>query len=261
MVKKIFWDKGHGGADPGACGNGLRESDLTHAIVEYAMGYMNANYSGFEQRTSRAGDQTVPLGQRDDLADNWGADIFISVHINAGGGTGFESYVYNGGVDAQTLALQKVLNDEILAAMRQFGNIQAHGGAAARQDNFSVLRETNMPAVLTENLFIDSNDAQYLKNTAFLQAVGEAHARAAAKHLGLPAQSPKQFFFYTGGYSGEGLAKIHSYLMGKGLGFTPSRGREGHLFFTVGPFQETAASADVEGFLKENGYWYSKQQG
>ncbi|MED5041469.1 N-acetylmuramoyl-L-alanine amidase [Geobacillus stearothermophilus] len=188
-MKKIKWDKGHGGSDPGAVANGLQEKVLTHKIVEYAMDYLEANYTGFEQRTTRTGDQTLTLSQRAKMANDWGADVFISVHINAGKGTGFESYVYNGGVSSQTVALQNVLHDEILAAMRQFGNITDRGKKRA---NYAVLRETKMPAVLTENLFIDSNDAKLLKNEAFLKAVGEAHARGIAKFLGLPQKAKPQ---------------------------------------------------------------------
>lgn len=185
-MKKIFLDKGHGGSDPGAVANGLQEKVLTHKIVEYAMGYLEANYTGFEQRTTRTGDQTLTLSQRAKMANDWGADVFISVHINAGKGTGFESFVYNGGVSSQTVALQNVLHDEILSAMRQFGNITDRGKKRA---NYAVLRETKMPAVLTENLFIDSDDAKLLKNEAFLKAVGEAHARGVAKFLGLPKKA------------------------------------------------------------------------
>lgn len=183
---KIMWDKGHGGNDPGAVANGLQEKQLTHKIVEYAMAYLEANYTGFEQRVTRTGDQTLTLSQRADMANAWGADVFVSVHINAGKGTGFESYVYNGSVSSQTIALQNVLHGEILAAMRQFGNITDRGKKRA---NYAVLRETKMPAVLTENLFIDSNDAKLLKNEAFLKAVGEAHARGIAKFLGFPQKA------------------------------------------------------------------------
>ncbi|MBY6278114.1 N-acetylmuramoyl-L-alanine amidase [Symbiobacterium thermophilum] len=185
-MKKIFWDKGHGGSDPGAVANGLQEKVLTHKIVEYGMDYLQANYTGFEQRVSRAGDQTLTLSQRAKMANDWGADVFISTHINAGKGTGFESYIYNGGVSSQTVALQNVLHGEILAAMRQFGNVVDRGKKRA---NYAVLRETKMPAVLTENLFIDSNDAKLLKNEEFLKAVGEAHARGIAKFLGLPQKA------------------------------------------------------------------------
>ncbi|WJQ14594.1 N-acetylmuramoyl-L-alanine amidase [Geobacillus stearothermophilus] len=184
---KIMWDKGHGGNDPGAVANGLQEKQLTHKIVEYAMAYLEANYTGFEQRVTRTSDQTLTLSQRADMANAWGADVFVSVHINAGKGTGFETYVYNGGVSSQTVALQNVLHGEILAAMRKFENVTDRGKKRA---DYAVLRETKMPAVLTENLFIDSNDAKHLKNEAFLKAVGEAHARGVAKFLGLK-EKPK----------------------------------------------------------------------
>lgn len=191
VSKKIWWDQGHGGKDPGAVGNGLKEKDLNYKIVKYAMEYMEANYVGFEQRCSRIGDETIELSKRDDPADAWKADVFVSVHINAGGGNGFESYIFNN-LSAKSkpaaVALQNVLNTEIMAAMRKFGEIRAHGGDATREANFSVLRETNMTAVLTENLYIDSSDAKYLKQEAFLKAVGEAHARGVAKFLGLAAK-------------------------------------------------------------------------
>jgi N-acetylmuramoyl-L-alanine amidase len=185
MTKKIMWDKGHGGTDPGAVGNGLQEKELTHKIVEYAMNYMNDNYTDFEQRTTRTGDQTVSLNSRDDEADKWGADVFVSAHINSGGGTGFETFIYNGGVSAATIAFQNILHQEIYNAMRPFGNITDRGKKRA---NFAVLRETNMPAVLTESLFIDTSDSRHLKNEAFIKAIGEAHARGVAKFLGIPSK-------------------------------------------------------------------------
>lgn len=189
MAKKIMWDKGHGGTDPGAVGNGLQEKVLTHKLVEYAMAYLENNYTNFEQRTTRTGDQTVSLDSRDDEADIWGADVYVSIHINSGGGTGFESFIWNGDMGSSepaTIALQNVVHAEIIAAMRQFGNIMDRGKKRA---NFAVVRDTNMPAILTENLFIDTTDSNYLKNEAFLKAVGEAHARGVAKYLELPVKT------------------------------------------------------------------------
>lgn len=188
MPKKLVFDPGHGGSDPGACGNGLQEEHLTLKIVQYAMAYLDANYTGFEQRSTRGHEQSLALGNRDDMADAWEADLFVSVHINAGKGTGFESYIYNS-AGASTIALQNVIHNEILAAMRSFGTITDRGKKRA---NFAVLRETNMPAVLTENLFIDSNDANKLKDENFIKAVGEAHARGVAKFLGLPGKPAPQ---------------------------------------------------------------------
>lgn len=191
MVKKIWWDFGHGGTDPGAVANGLLEKVLTLKIGSYAMAYLEANYTGFEQRATRTNDITVALDKRDDGADAWGADVYVSIHINAGRGNGFESYIYNNlspKAKQAAIALQNIINTEIMAAMRQFGDIKAHGNDDTREANFSVLRETNMTALLTENLYIDSSDHKYLKQETFLKAVGEAHARGVAKFLGLPSK-------------------------------------------------------------------------
>ncbi|MCM3765631.1 N-acetylmuramoyl-L-alanine amidase [Neobacillus niacini] len=189
MAKKIMWDPGHGGIDPGAVANGLQESKLTLKIVQYAMTFLESYYYGFEQRATRITDVTVELFRRDDSANAWPADVFVSVHINAGGGTGFESYVYNG-ASPSSITLQNMIHAEVLAAMRQYGSITDRGKKRA---NFAVLRTTNMPSILTENLFIDSGDANRLKDEAFIKGIGEAHARGVAKFLGLPekAGAPK----------------------------------------------------------------------
>ncbi len=189
MEKRIFWDKGHGGQDPGAVGNGLQEKQLTHKIVEYAMDFLSSNYTGFIQKTSRTGDTYPSLTERARMANAWSADVFVSVHINAGGGSGYESYVHTTKASKASISLQNYLNNAILSAMRNFGSIKAHGGTMNRKANYAVLRNTNAPAVLTENLYIDSTDAQYLKNEQFLKAVGQAHAIGVAKFLNLPSKS------------------------------------------------------------------------
>src|SRR5690606_33010714 len=117
-------------------------------------------------KVSRTGDTYPSLGERCRMANAWGADLFVSVHINAGGGTGFESYIYSGGVSAATKKFQDVLHSTIAAGC----GLKDRGQKRA---NYHVLRETVMPAVLTENGFIDhKNDAAKLKDTAWLKKVG-----------------------------------------------------------------------------------------
>lgn len=182
MAKKIYWDKGHGGTDPGAVANGLLEKTLNHKIVEYAMAYLEKHYTGFEQRVNRTGDASQDLAKRDDAPDAWGADVFVSVHINAGKGTGFETFISNGAGSA-TVAFQNMMHSEILNAMRKFDSGLKDRGK--KRANYFVLAQTNANSILTENLFIDSNDSRHLKNEAFLKAVGEAHAIGVAKYTGL----------------------------------------------------------------------------
>jgi len=52
MAKKVFLDPGHGGSDPGAVGNGLREKDLTLAIAKATEKYLK-NYEGVSIKLSR----------------------------------------------------------------------------------------------------------------------------------------------------------------------------------------------------------------
>lgn len=81
---KIFIDPGHGGTDSGAVGNGLKEKDLTLKISKKIKEKL-ANYENVQIKLSRESDQTLSLPQRTNMANAWGANYLISVHINAGG--------------------------------------------------------------------------------------------------------------------------------------------------------------------------------
>lgn len=178
---RIYLDPGHGGSDPGAVGNGLREKDLTLDIGLRARNYLTTNFNVYV-RMSRTTDVTRSLTYRTDDANAWGADIFVSIHINAGGGTGFESFVYPG-VGSRTLTLQDKVHWHVVTNMRSIASVTDRG---QKQANFHVLRETSMPAVLTENLFIDrSYDAGLLKRSDFRQATARGHARGIASFFGL----------------------------------------------------------------------------
>ena len=172
---RIVLDAGHGGKDSGAVGNGLREKDLTLAIVKH-IGKMLEEYEDVEILYTRTDDRFLELSERADITNKAGADFFLSVHINAGGGTGFESYIFNGSVSNATVAYQNVIHSEIMKAI---GNVTDRGKKRA---NYAVLRETNMPAILTENLFIDNaNDAAKLKSEQFLLQVAHGHAQGIVK--------------------------------------------------------------------------------
>lgn len=184
-MKKIYWDKGHGGRDSGAIGNGLLEKDLVSKIVNYGMNYLTHHYEGFEQKTSRVSDETRTLDQRTDEANSWDASVLVSVHINSATvktANGFESHIYPNAGSA-TVSFQNMLHNEIMLVNRAFGVTNDRG---KKQSNFHMLRESKMIACLTENLFIvNVSDSNKLKNEEYLKAIGEAHARGIAKYLGL----------------------------------------------------------------------------
>src|SRR5699024_11312514 len=108
-------------------------------------------------KMSRKTDKTVSLKSRTDEANKWGADLVISVHINAGGGTGFESYVYSGAIELKTEKVRTTIHNEIMKLI----NVTERGKT---KKNLHVTRESRANAVLTENLFIDTKkDAEKSK--------------------------------------------------------------------------------------------------
>lgn len=187
-MKKIFIDAGHGGIDAGAAAYGIKEKELTLAIALLLRTELRDNYVGHQVKLSRTKDKTVSLSERTNMANQWGADLLLSIHINAGGGTGFESFIYNGNYHNKeiTSMLRKQIHDEIIASTA----FRDRGRKAA---NFHVLRESTMPAVLTENGFIDhEKDNRRLKSEVYLRKIAEGHAVGLALALGLKKQKSEQ---------------------------------------------------------------------
>ncbi|MCL7456067.1 N-acetylmuramoyl-L-alanine amidase [Micromonospora echinofusca] len=188
-LPKVYIDPGHGGTDPGAVGNGLQEKALTLDISLQLRNILLANWA-VDVRMSRTTDITRSLAYRTDDANAWGANLLVSVHINSGGGTGFESYRYPT-ANAATVNLHNALHPRVLGKMRTIGGVTDRGLKTA---NFHMLRESAMPAVLTENLFIDSvADSNLLKRADFITATARGHAEGIAAYLGLSAPNPPTF--------------------------------------------------------------------
>lgn len=188
-------DIGHGGKDPGAVANGLLEKDVILKLGKKLIALLGAE--GYHVAVTRMSDIDISLQQRVALANEINADLFISLHVNAGGGTGFESYRYPGSVKGQQL--QTAIHKHVAPYLQPFNlpllsreaeqptpsELQAiandyflslpdRGQKASR---FYVLKYTKMPAVLLENLFIDNpTDSKYLKDDTFLNVLAQAIA-------------------------------------------------------------------------------------
>lgn len=198
-MPRIFIDCGHGGKDFGAIGNDLHEKDITLDIGLKIKEGLSA-YKDAEILLSREKDVYLTLDERTDKANAWRADVLISIHTNSftdKNAKGFESYIYNGNVSSGTIAFQNVLHAEI---MRELGaEVEERG---KRRANFHMLRESNMKAVLTENLFIsNASDANLLKSSSFRQKIANGHIIGIAKFLGLqkkeqPTKKPTEEKFY-----------------------------------------------------------------
>lgn len=181
-MKKVRIDAGHGGKDSGASGNGIKEKDIALTLSIGVKDRLEAEYEGVQVLLSRSTDVFLELSERTNAANKAGSDLLVSIHCNAGGGAGgFESFRYTS-ASASTRSLQNVLHTEIMVALKPFGIIDR--GQKAK--NLHMCRESRMPAVLTENLFIDvASDAAKLKRHEVIEALIEGHVKGIAKYLGL----------------------------------------------------------------------------
>jgi len=78
----VVIDPGHGGDDPGAVAGGLREKDIVLDVGRRLAGILNRG-SGIRAALTRDRDVRVPLRQRMRKAESEGADLFVSIHVNA----------------------------------------------------------------------------------------------------------------------------------------------------------------------------------
>ncbi len=170
---KIFIDPGHNhsGTDTGAQGNGLKEQEVTFGIAEVLRKLLVA--VGHEVRMSRnsltdnvGNSLSSSIGGRAEGANRFGADLFVSIHCNAGGGTGCESLIYARGGRAETVAtaVQRAL----------VGRLGLRDRGVKVRSELGVLRLTKMPALLVETAFIDNpQDASLLrsKQQTFAEAI------------------------------------------------------------------------------------------
>jgi N-acetylmuramoyl-L-alanine amidase len=186
-LKIIYLDPGHGGHDAGAVGNELKEKDLNLNICKKIEAILK-NYD-CKIIMSRNTDEFLTLDERTDKANKEKADLLLSVHINAATiatAKGFETYIHPK-AKAATIAFQNVLHDEIIKSIGSSIN-----NRGKKQANYHMVRESNMSAVLTENLFISNkSDAAHLADDQFLQKVAEGHALGIVNFLGLQEHEKK----------------------------------------------------------------------
>lgn len=181
-MKKVWIDAGHGGKDPGAVGNGLKEKDIALEVSLGVRKLLEQDYEDVQVLLTRSTDVFYELSDRTKAANKAGADLLISIHCNAGGGSGgFESFRFTNAMTA-SITLQNVLHTEIVAALKPFGVIDRGQKSA----NLHMVRESKMPAVLTENLFIDvAADADKLNRTEVIEALIVGHVKGIVKIIGL----------------------------------------------------------------------------
>lgn len=216
----IALDAGHGGKDSGAAGNGLLEKDITLTLALKTGTYLRENFQ-CDVVYTRNKDGFVTLSERAKIANQVKADFFCSFHINSlnVNSKGFESYRYPG-TKGKTAELQKLVHEEIMKVLKTY-DISDRG---MKQQNFAVVRETSMPALLTETLFISNpNEANLLKSESFLEQVARAHAIGLAKAAGLKgkntSQADKAYYLMTGTFANQAEAEKNAEILREKYGW------------------------------------------
>jgi N-acetylmuramoyl-L-alanine amidase len=167
-MKKIVIDPGHGGVDSGAVSDDLPGVyEKTYALnISKRLKCLAEMDGKFECLMTRTEDVFLSLDARAKMANDWGADLFVSIHHNARfveqPGIEVETFYYIG--SALTSFSSKVadhIQTELILGMKKHGELVIDRGV--KQANFAVLRKTKMPAILTELGFItDKDEATWL---------------------------------------------------------------------------------------------------
>ena len=161
MAEKIVIDAGHDGiGDPGAVYNGRRESD-DNLDMALAVGDILSR-NGYDVEYTRTGNTNQTVQQKAQFANDGNADLFISIHRNSSPYPG----QYNG---VQTLiydrsGIKVPMAENINRRLEEVGyrNINVE-----TRPNLAVLRRTQMPALLVEVGFLNSEKDNQLFDDRF----------------------------------------------------------------------------------------------
>lgn len=160
---KIAIDLGHGvNKDGGAIGIISEESvirDVGNKVIE---GLKNLGHDVLSVRPSSASSVTDSLSKRTEASNNFGADLFVSIHANAGGGIGSEVYTYGGKEMTQA---RNVLNNLVSLGFRDRG---------IKSEELYVINHTSADAMLVEICFVDTDSDVQLYNSLGSSVIAKA---------------------------------------------------------------------------------------
>ncbi len=189
---KILLDPGHGGRDPGAIGalpgantgSNLQEKDVTLTVAKLAAEELRER--GYTVLLTRETDEAVPLHTRTAMAVAEKVDAYLSIHANAGGGTGCEVWYQAGDESSRAFAaaLEKGIRDVDVVPNRGL-----KAGSAATRTNWYTFSQLANDALL-ELAFLDHpGDARQLHRYPERFARGIANAIEAHLPLAVDAQA------------------------------------------------------------------------
>ena len=185
-MAKVFIGVGHGGNDPGACANGLKES-LMNLVMAQACNAELVRH-GVQVLMSRSKEENDDLSEEIRECNAFNPDIAIDIHNNAGGGDGFE-FIYSIFQDytkGKDLRLGQLIEAEIKAIGQNSRGAKQRKDSSTGRDYFGFIRELVCPSIIVEGCFVDSNDRFIADTEAEQKAFGVAYAKGILKYFGIP---------------------------------------------------------------------------
>lgn len=247
---KVCLDPGHGGTDPGAVGNGLQEKDITLDVILRLRAWLDldtqdpAGGGEWNVLLTRDTDRDVSLQQRTDMANLFGAETFLSVHMNAfssASANGTETYCWTGLSGTTSGQLRNRVHAEALAAW----SLTNRG---TKEANFFVLRNTNMPATLLEGGFItNQTDAAVMAQAAQRDQLARRLMYALQEHHGFARYDPQP---------GNGAGLLRGVLYDASVGPT-ARLTNQLVSLADGTFAHTSSTGYFEFALSAGTYAYA----
>lgn len=176
-MAKVFLSAGHGGSDPGAVANGLKEKDINLQTLLACKEELERH--GVVVICSRTTDENDPVTQEVREANASCADLAVSFHANAGKGDGFEGYYYSTDANGKRLV---ELATKYVAELGQ----NAHGNPVKTGNKLMFINSTKMTAALFESFFVDNVTDKQIGDTVVEQkAFGVAYAKAILEYFNI----------------------------------------------------------------------------
>lgn len=176
----VVIDPGHGGKDLGT--HSFNAPRYEEKAVTLATAYFLQNYlreMGFRTVMTRHDDRFVALQDRATVANTLQADLFVSLHYNSAEreeAEGIEVFYFPSEKDHQRSEKSKKLAASVLKEVIRETKAKSRG---VKKENFAVIRETKMPAILVEGGFLTHPlererllQRSYLRKIAFGVAQG-----------------------------------------------------------------------------------------
>ena len=173
---KVFIDAGHGGTDPGALGYGYRESDLNLQVAKKVESKLKSK--GIDVKMSRSSDIFYSLSERAEMANDYGADAFVSIHQNsaeAKSANGIETYYNRNKEEDKPLS-----NDIQTQVISQTGA----NNRGVKNAEFTVLVKSKMISALVECGFITNElEVKKLSDSSYQDKLATGIANGIEEYL------------------------------------------------------------------------------